>query len=246
MQLALDPIRTGDWDEAETAALLGRANLAVVSGMMTTEGEDYSSLSSIRETGGLRPDRTWERNLRAAQENAELATRLGVELVTLHAGFIPHDRGAAEYGTIIDRVRRVAEVFSACGVRLGLETGQETAPDLLAALADIGHPGVGINFDPANMILYGMGDPVRALGDLSAHVVQMHVKDAVPSEVAGEWGAEVPAGDGAVDWAGVFSIVRDRLPTIDLVIEREAGDRRVDDVRQAAALVEAKAGPGRG
>jgi sugar phosphate isomerase/epimerase len=242
VQLALDPIRLGEWDEIETVSLLDGAGIEIVSGMMATAGEDYSTLDTIRQTGGVRPDTTWPENLAAARRNAELAARIGINLVTFHAGFIPHDSGDPEWTKLINRLRDLVDVFHGCGVRVGLETGQETAESLIAALDALDRPTAGINFDPANMILYGMGDPADALGRLAHRVEQIHVKDAIPSTTPGTWGQEVPAGTGAVDWAAFFGIVRQKLTDCDLVIEREAGDQRVKDVTAAAALVRAHAG----
>ncbi|HIA27537.1 MAG TPA: hypothetical protein EYN79_05370, partial [Planctomycetes bacterium] len=86
------------------------------------------------------------------------------------------------------------------GVKLALETGQESAATLEGALEALGRSDVGVNFDPANMILYGMGNPVEALVRLAPRVAQIHIKDALASEVAGEWGSEVVVGTGEVDW----------------------------------------------
>lgn len=242
VQLALDPVRLGAWDEIETVALLDGAGIEIVSGMMATAGEDYTSLDTIRETGGVRPDHTWPENLAAARRNAELAARIGINLVTFHAGFIPHDPNDPEWAKLVNRLRDLVDVFHGCGVRVGLETGQETAESLLAALDAVDRPSAGINFDPANMILYGMGDPAEALGRLAHRVEQIHIKDAVRTGTPGTWGSEVPAGTGEVDWSAFFGTVRQKLTDCDLVIEREAGDERVKDVSAAAALVRAHAG----
>src|SRR5690606_29446208 len=142
-----------------------------------------------------------------------------------------------EYATILDRLRTVAGIFAAREIRLGLETGQETAPALLAALNDLNHPSVGINFDPANMILYAMGDPVEAITALAPRILQVHIKDATPTDTRGRWGTEVPAGSGAVDWPAFFAVIASHLPEVDLVIEREAGTQRIEDIRTAAAMV---------
>jgi len=241
VQLALDPIRRADWDEIETVSLLDGAGIEIVSGMMETAGEDYSTLETIRETGGVRPDSTWPENLAAARQNAELAARIGINLVTFHAGFIPHDRSDPEWSKLIQRLRDLVDVFHGCGVRVGFETGQETADTLIEALDALDRPTAGVNFDPANMILYGMGDPVHAIETLAPRVEQIHIKDALRTETPGTWGSETPAGAGEVDWDGFFSIVGERLPDCDLVIEREAGDRRVNDVQTAAAMVRSAA-----
>lgn len=237
VQLALDPLRVGAWDETETVRLLEESNITIISGMMSTAGEDYSTLASIRETGGLRPDRTWQQNLIAAQACADIASRFGLNLVTLHAGFIPHNREVPEYHTMIDRIRSVAEIFAAQDIRLGLETGQETASALQIALGDIAHPGVGVNFDPANMLLYGMGDPVESLAVLAPHIMQIHIKDAIASEKPDDWGEEVPVGHGEVNWPAFFSTVLAKTPEVNLVIEREAGQHRAQDIRTAASII---------
>lgn len=237
IQLALDPLREGAWSEADTARQLREAGITVLSGMMGTAGEDYSTLDSIRLTGGVRPDRHWPANLRAARDNAALARRLGLGLVTLHAGFLPHDRTDPARAVMLDRLRQVAAAFADQGVDLAFETGQESAGTLLELLEDLAAPSVGVNFDPANMILYGMGDPVSALKLLESRVRQVHIKDAVASPVPGQWGQELAAGRGSVDWPEFFKVIDDRLPGVDLVIEREAGESRVEDIRAAHRLI---------
>ena len=238
VQLHLDPLRTSQWSTEDTTAALRDANIAILSGMMTTEGEDYTTLESIARTGGVRPDETWPANLEIAKADAELAQALGIKLVTFHAGFLPHDPADPERTKLLERLRPVAAIFPAAGVRLGLETGQETAATLTAALDELDHPAVGVNFDPANMILYAMGDPTHALNTLAPRVIQVHIKDATPTATPGTWGAEVPAGEGAVDWQGFFAVLAERLPNLDLLIEREAGDNRVEDIATARALIE--------
>lgn len=237
VQLALDPIRRNEWDEREAAGVLGEAGIAIISGMMATKGEDYSSLESIRRTGGVRPDSTWSENLAAAKLNASLAMRLGMKLVTFHAGFLPHEIGSAERRRMVERLRVIADVFGDAGVSVALETGQESAETLTWVLSDVDRANVGVNFDPANMILYGMGDPVAALEMLSGAVRQIHIKDATATTTPGEWGMEVVAGRGDVHWESLAGVILGRELDVDLVIEREAGETRVEDIREAAMLV---------
>ncbi len=238
VQLDLEPLRRGDWDADVTRQRLGGARVAVLSGMMSMAGEDYATLDTIRATGGLRPDATWPDNRAAARECALLARRLDLDLVSFHAGFLPHDAHDPERAVLLDRLREVVDVFADEGVHVALETGQESADTLLAVLDELDRPTAGVNFDPANMILYGMGEPVDALRALAPHVRQIHVKDARRTERPGTWGTEVPAGTGEVDWPSFFGVVRERLPGVDLVIEREAGEQRVEDVRVARDLVQ--------
>lgn len=239
VQLHLDPLRENraDWSEIQVMQAFRRAGIQIVSGMMGMEGEDYSTLESIARTGGVRPDATWTRNLENARGNARLARRLGIPLVTFHAGFIPHEHGA-ERTKMVQRLRDIVDVFDDCGVRVAFETGQESADTLLDALKELDRAHVGVNFDPANMVLYGMGNPVSALEKLAHRVVQIHVKDAMPAKTPGAWGDEVVAGTGAVDWTRFFQAIAHRGVGCDLVIEREAGEQRVKDAVVARQLVE--------
>ena len=239
VQLALDPIRRGEWDEAETVRVLTDADIAVLSGMIEMAGEDYSTLDTIKETGGVRPDSTWDANLAAAKDNAELAARLGLGLVTFHIGFVPHDAADPERDKLIDRCRQIVAQFDAHNIRIAFETGQEAADTLLPVLAAM-PDSVGVNFDPANMILYGMGDPIDAIRTLAPRVKQIHIKDATPAETPGMWGTEQPAGGGAVDWDAFFGVYRELGLACDLVVEREGGTQRVEDVRTGATLVRAQ------
>jgi sugar phosphate isomerase/epimerase len=222
---------------AGAIGLLRNEGFSIISGMMSMRGEDYSTLRSIARTGGVRPDETWSDNLHHARAVAELAGREGIGLVTFHAGFIPEPNRDPQRRKIITRLQTIADIFRAEDVRLALETGQETAETLLEALNELDRPEVGVNFDPANMILYGMGDPIEAIDRLHDHVRQIHVKDAVPTQTPGEWGREVPAGEGAVDWEALFEVAGSISPPVTCVIEREGGAQRIEEIIAARNLV---------
>ncbi len=231
---------TATWGGA--AAELKAAGIEIVSGMFSPIGEDYSTLQTIRKTGGIVPDEHWDANLKLATEIATIAKREGVKTVTFHAGFVPHDPADANYAKLRDRLITLASVFARAGCDLLLETGQETADDLNAFLSAVNQPNVGVNFDPANMILYGKGDPIEAIKKLIARIRQIHIKDATASKTPGEWGAEVPAGTGQVDWAAFFKVLADAGYTGNFVIEREAGDDRQGDIAKARDLVKKHCG----
>jgi sugar phosphate isomerase/epimerase len=236
VQLALDPLVAGEWDPQRTLEALRAGAIWPASGMMTTFGEDYTTPATIRETGGIRPDQHWPRNIVTAKKTAAMSRRCGLRLVTFHAGFLPEEHSDPERAKLVRRLHDVADIFADEGVSLGLETGQETPGTLLDVLAEIDHPSVGVNFDPANMILYDQGDPVAALALLSRHVRQVHIKDATASKVADQWGEEVPVGAGEVDWPR-FLAAASKLG-VPMMIEREAGTERIRDVQAARAVVE--------
>ena len=237
VQLALDPLRQAPdaWRQIET--ILHRRKVAVVSGMFGCVGEDYTTPQSIRLTGGIAPDSTWEHNRKTIKETVALAARMGLNLVTFHAGFVPERVTDPKYAVLLRRLGEVAEMFAGADIALGLETGQETAPALAELLRRLCCPNLGVNFDPANMILYNQGDPVEALRVLAPWIRQVHIKDAIRPKVAGEWGEEVAVGQGEVDWPAFLAALRQVNYAGDFVIEREAGSRRIPDIVAAKGLV---------
>jgi sugar phosphate isomerase/epimerase len=236
-QLALDPLRENPAVWSETEAVLKQAGITIVSGMFGCVGEDYSTLDTIRQTGGIAPDATWDQNLENVRATVGIASALGLKLVTFHAGFVPHDPADPGFSKMLERLAAVADIFAAADMEVGLETGQETADGLAALLDALKKPNVVVNFDPANMLLYGKGDPIEAVRVLAPWIRQVHVKDANQTSVPGTWGEEVAVGTGQVDWPAFFSTLADVGFSGDIVIEREAGDQRVADIRTAREVV---------
>jgi sugar phosphate isomerase/epimerase len=237
VQLALDPLRDSPGVWGETVALFRQKGITTVSGMCGCVGEDYSTLETIRLTGGIAPDATWEQNWNNIRVTAALAQQLGLKLVTFHAGFLPHNEKDPNFARMLRRLAETADVFKAADITLGLETGQETAPVLVQLLQKLKCPNVGVNFDPANMILYDKGNPIAALRVLGPWICQVHIKDARRTKVPGTWGEEVAAGTGEVDWRAFFATLRELNYAGDFVIEREAGNQRVADIRSAKEVV---------
>ena len=231
VQLALDPLRAEPATWGKFPELARARGVEIASGMFVTVGEDYTSLDSIRRTGGVVPDATWDENWRNIQAVAALAARLGLKLVTFHAGFLPHDETDPDFRKLLERIDRIAGVFARDGIALGFETGQETAETLAAFLRVLGRKDVGVNFDPANMILYDKGEPLAALRTLGPWIRQCHLKDARRTRVPGTWGEEVAVGTGEVDWASFLGTLDALGFRGDLCIEREAGTQRVADIR---------------
>lgn len=234
VQLGLTPHRDdpGAWQGAQE--ILGEAGIDIVSGMFSTIGEDYTTPETIRKTGGVVPDEHWEENWELAKDAAALAKSMGLKIVTAHAGFLPHDPADPTFDKLCMRIVELAELFAQHGSVFLLETGQETAGTLLAFLAEVekrGARNVGVNYDPANLILYDMDDPIEALPKLVTHVGQVHVKDGKRPAQKGQWGEEVVVGTGEVDWQAFVRILADADFSGSYIFEREAGDDRVGDIR---------------
>jgi sugar phosphate isomerase/epimerase len=222
---------------ADAKSKLADAGLSLVGGMLQAEGEDYSTMEAIKLSGGVVPDATWPTTKGYWERIAPLAADLGLEYVMFHAGFLPHEPSDENFDKLLGRVRETADLFAAQGVKLGMETGQEAAPTLLQFFGHLDRANVGINFDPANMILYNMGDPIEALQQLAPHVLQIHIKDANLTATPGEWGSEEVVGTGQVDWPAFFGVLNESNYKGFLAIEREAGEQRVADIKAAKEFV---------
>jgi sugar phosphate isomerase/epimerase len=235
--LALTPLVELPSVWGNTAIALREAGISVVSGMLETVGEDYSTIASITATGGVRPDSTWPATRARAASASQVARSLGLRLVTFHAGFLPHDSADPLRGRMLDRLREIAGLFASYGLSVAFETGQEPAETLAACLEELAQPSIGVNFDPANMLLYGSGDPIEGLRILAPWVKQIHLKDAIASCVEGQWGHEVPIGKGQVAWPEFLREVARCPQRPALVIEREAGDDRIGDIKAGARFL---------
>jgi sugar phosphate isomerase/epimerase len=233
IQLALLPlVHNPKWKDCRQILL--DSDISVISGMLEASGEDYTSLETIAQTGGLRRDEVWESTLDNAKRVGDIAAEMGLSLVTFHAGFIPEEQ-CGERRRMLDRLHILTEEFVERDLLLGLETGQECSDNVASVLIELSFEELGVNFDPANMILYGKGDPIEAMKTLQPWVQQVHIKDAVATKVAGTWGTEVVVGEGDVDWKTFLELVPD---DVNLVIEREGGGNRVGDVKRAKTMLE--------
>jgi L-ribulose-5-phosphate 3-epimerase len=201
-------------------------------------GEDYSTLERIAATGGYVPDDAFDERFRQTVDTADLTAKLGLTMLAAHVGFVPHDRGDPKYATMVERLQQVTDALAERNLTLLMETGQEQAETLVAFIDDVGRENIRINFDPANMILYGVSDPVDAVGALGRRIAHVHMKDANWSRDPGNtWGQEVPLGAGEADIPRVVSKLRAIGYAGPLVIEREAGHNRLGDIRDAADLL---------
>jgi sugar phosphate isomerase/epimerase len=214
---------------------LKSSGITLTGGMVGFAGEDYSSIAVIRQTGGFVPDNDWTNRRSITEQSAKLGRELGVPHISAHVGFVPHkSEDPAQYQKVVDRIRDVADMFKKYNLSLLMETGQERAEELLEFLHDLKRDNVGINFDPANMILYGAGDPIAAIGTLGKHIKHVHVKDATASKNPGtDWGEEVPFGTGQVGVKRFLDALHNVGYRGPLCIEREAGNQRLADVKFA-------------
>ena len=186
------------------------------------EGESYADIPAVIETVGLVPPASRAARTREMKEIADFARLLGVDAVGLHLGFVPHDADGAMYRGVIAVARELCDHCRKLEQNVHLETGQEPADVLLKFIGDVERDNLFINFDPANMILYGCGEPIAALKKVGKYVRSVHCKDACWAKNPGqEWGREVPLGEGEVDMENFLRTLKEIGYAGPLTIERE-------------------------
>ena len=229
-------VQLDDKRKAQELSHLRGTGIQPTAAMISFPGEDYSTIENIRRTGGFVPDDLWPIRRALSRECARLAVELGTKMVSTHIGFVPR---ASEpgYQKIVDRTRAVTDDFAASGADLLMESGPEPAEEMREFIGKVGAANLFVNFDPANMILYGGADPIEAVRILGSHIRHVHLKDAKVSPSPGtEWGTEVPFGDGEVGPGPFFKALQDIHYAGPLVIEREGGESRMEDVRKAIGV----------
>jgi len=227
---------------AKWKAALEAEDFPVVTAFCAYNGESYADVPTVQRTVGFIPPQTRAEREKRTCEVSDFAREVGIPSIATHIGFVPEDDTNSDYIMVREMVRRICDHAAKNRQTFALETGQEGADTLLHFLIDVNRPNLGINFDPANMILYGTGDPVDALGTLAMHVISVHCKDGDwPAKgVAGALGEEKPLGQGAVGMPRFIQKLKAIGFKGPLNIEREVPDpaQRLRDITMGVKLLE--------
>ena len=191
-------------------------------------------------TLGLVPREYREVRLQQLLNGSDFARKLGADQVATHVGFIPEDPNMELYGEVVQAVRTVAERCAQNEQYFLFETGQETPVTLLRTIHDVGLDNLGINLDPANLIMYGKANPVDALGVIGKYVRDVHAKDGCYPTDGRTLGCETPLGEGMVNFPALIKGLQALGYDGAITIEREiSGEQQIADIMKAKALLEA-------
>jgi len=238
-QIACGDPHHASWDEGDAMPEVALASgLSFTAAMLGFPGEDYTSPATIKATGGFGEGTDRDDRLRRLSWALDRTLALGLTDLTLHAGFLPAPDDPDRRATL-DALGKAGQLAAEKGVVVAFETGQESAALLRRTLEDLRSPNLKVNFDPANMLLYDMGDPVEAVHTLGPDIRSVHMKDANRPTRPGEWGREVPLGEGEVGIPRFLQALKDVGYTGPLVVEREFGDQagRLRDVARGLAYL---------
>jgi len=190
-------------------------------------------------TIGLVPLETRRTRLKALRKASDFAREAGVESITTHVGFIPENPKDPVYISLVDVLKEVSEFCRENEQSFWFETGQETPVTLLRTIEDVGADNLGINFDPANLLMYGKANPVDALDIIGRYVRGVHAKDGEYPTNGRELGKEKPLGQGCVNFPVLIPKLKKLGYTGALTIEREIrGPQQIEDIKKAKIFLE--------
>lgn len=190
---------------------------------------------------GLVPKQYRAKRLEELKRGGEFAYKLGVKNIITHTGFIPDDPAAEAHIGVVEALKELCSELQSRGQSFAFETGEELPLTLSIVINEIGLPNVGVNFDPANLISGGRGNPCDAMELLSPRIFGMHAKDAIPPKFGEVGGNQVPVGEGRVDFRRLLTQLKESGYTGDIVIEHEMYTRpdRDGDIKQTRKYLEA-------
>jgi len=190
-------------------------------------------------TIGLVPPDKRKKRVEELKMASDFAGWIGVDSLTTHIGFIPENPNDPVYTSLIDVLREVADFLDDRGQSFWFETGQETPITLLRTLEDVGAENLGVNFDPANLLMYGKANPIDALDILAEHIRDVHAKDGEYPRSGRQLGEEKPLGEGRVDFPRLISKLKELKYKGSLTIEREiSGPQQIIDIKRGKRYLE--------
>ncbi|MFO7693741.1 MAG: sugar phosphate isomerase/epimerase family protein [Vicinamibacterales bacterium] len=227
---------------AEFAGMLRSTGIHADSVVAVFAGESYADRETVVRTVGFRPLHLIKERLEYLRKCVDFADAIGAKIVTFHMGFLPEDPASEAYRAMLAAVTDIAGYAAKKKVTISLETGQETGQQLAAFLDRITVARVGVNFDPANLVIYGVDSPSQALKHVVARVTSVHVKDALLPETPGAMGREVRPGEGRAELTECFRMLRASGFTGALIIEnyvaRGLKTDPMDELRFAQAFLQ--------
>lgn len=195
-------------------------------------GPQVWDFQSGPQTLGIVPTAYRAQRLAELERGADFAKRLGVTEMATHVGFIPENPSTDAYHDLRVAVQHIADYCKSLGIHFNFESGQETPVTLMRLITDLHNDYVGINMDPANLIMYGKANPVDAASIFGSRIRGMHIKDADYTSDYYHLGTERVVGTGSVNFPKLLNVVLSQGYEGDFYIEREiSGEQQLVDIR---------------
>ncbi|MBR5505104.1 MAG: sugar phosphate isomerase/epimerase [Clostridia bacterium] len=190
-------------------------------------------------TLGIVPKEYRAQRMNELMQGSDFAAKLGVDKVATHVGFIPENPATEEYKSLVNSIRFLANHYKNNGQYFLFETGQETPITLLRTIEEVAADNLGINLDPANLLSYGKGNPIDALGVFGKYVMDVHAKDGKYPTTGTKNGGEMPLGQGMVNFPEFIKKLKELRYDGTLTIEREiTGEQQIKDIKEGKIFLE--------
>ena len=228
---------------AELKRMIDESVVEITTVFCGFSGESYADIPTVRRTVGLVPKNTRAERVEKTKAIVDFANDIDVANVAAHIGFIYDDPADPDYPELVKVVQGICDYCAKNGQNFCLETGQEKAEVLLRFINHVNRPNLKVNFDPANMILYGSGEPIAALKLLGGYVAGVHCKDGTWPTEENLLGHEEPLGKGQVGIDRFIATLKEIGYEGPLTIEREiGGEQQVADIKAAIELLDSLKG----
>ena len=231
-----EAVRRADADRIRRAA--EDSGVTLTSSFLAFEGEDYSSITSIAQTGGYSLDEAYACRRAITAVVADLTATVGCGAVAVHPGTIPEAPDSPMRRKLVARVREVADLLAERRLRLHLETGRESAEVLRAFVDAVERLNVAVNFDAGNFVVYGTDVPAQAVAKLRDLIENVHLKDALRSPRPGkDYGGPASLGAGDADIPSVIEALSASGYQGPVLVECGSRHVGVDAVRSALTFL---------
>ena len=224
---------------AQVRAALDKYNVRLTTLWCGWEGPRKWNFTEGPLTLGLVPRAYRYVRMNNLKRGSEFAKLLGVDKIATHVGYIPENPNDENYREIVCALQEVVSYCKGNGQFFLFETGQETPVTILRVIEDIGYDNVGVNLDPANLILYGKGNPIDSLDVFGKYVMDVHAKDGFYPTNGKNLGREVKVGEGKVNFPEFIKKLREVGYDGSLIIEREiSGPQQIEDIKSTKIYLE--------
>ena len=228
-----------DGAAARLRAAIAKYGVEVTSAIAGGPGPEIYDFYHGPQTIGLVPRQSREARIARIKQVSDFAKKVGIPGVQTHCGFIPENPNEPLYTEAVEAIRTVAQYCKQNGQTFRCETGQETPITLVRAIKDVGLDNVGVNFDVANVILYGKANPVDSVELLGPYIMGVHAKDGLYPTDTRQLGREVPIGQGKVNFPVLIPLLKKVGYLNPLTIEREiSGAKQAEDIRASKEFLE--------
>ncbi|MBW8883637.1 MAG: sugar phosphate isomerase/epimerase, partial [Planctomycetia bacterium] len=176
-----------------------------------------------------------EARIEATKRAMTSAYELGTNVVVNAIGRVPPEADTRATSLMVEALSEIGRHGQKVGALLAAETGAESGDELAALIAKLPHGSIGVDLNPANLIVHGHS-PRAAAQALAEHVLHVHATDATRDLSLGR-GIEVPLGQGNAEFPELLGILEEHQYRGYITISRHDSEASIADVQQSLTFL---------